>query len=446
MMMRPRWLGTTLAVLTLLTGLLALPADIGSAAEQPAAGTCPDPSGTVKLGASYFGSVQQNAAEIGAGEDPAAAGDQAIVQGYQDGAAAINATGGIAGCDVEIVPFNFSARAADFNQVSQQECAAFTQDDQVFAAFGNAYESKVTVDCMAKAKTPFVTAGGVYPPTCADYKRYAGYVYSTASIATCRFGSFIKLWDKAGLFPEDAKVGIIALDDISKQGRTLAEGIWTPALKKMGIPAQTFSYTGAINAATFADVGAALSNAVLQFKAAGVNVVLFTPAGAQALASFLPAARAQDYFPNYGMDTADALTIVGTGLGEGAVKTGIAISWSINDLPLTDQQALPSNPTIEACAPWSPSTSSATLTGSSPYCDYLHFLQAAMKGATKLDAASLKKGVEALGTTFVSSLTYDGATKFGKGKYDGATKAMVLEYDVATKTFQPMSDQLVTIP
>jgi ABC-type branched-subunit amino acid transport system substrate-binding protein len=446
----PRFAGARpLVAATLIALVLATLTAGGGGAAGAAAdpGKCAEPSGVVKVGISYFGGVENNLGEIGAEETaditPAT---RAILDGYKAGTQALNDQGGLAGCEVEPVIFNFSAASSDFNQTSQQECAAFTQDDRVLAVFATAYETRVAVDCFAKAKTPFFTAGANYPPTCADYKEHAGYVYSVASVATCRFDSFIGMWNTAGLFPKDAKVGILAMDDGSGQGKQLAEKVWTPALKHLKMPVETFTYTGAINSATFADVNAALANAVLKFKADGVNVVLFTPAGAQGVAAFMPQAETQGYFPNYGLTSADGLQIAST-LGGTAIKKAIAISWTIADLPLAAQQALPANPTIEACASWS-TPSTTALTGSTPYCDFLGILGAGLRGATKADAKALQKGIEGLGTTFVSSMTYEGATKLARHRSDGATRAMMLEFDPATKSFVPMSDEgsIITVP
>jgi hypothetical protein len=441
---RARSLCAALAVLTL-TGAAMFAVPAGAADSTAAAGECPDSSGTVKLGMSYFGSVSTNLGEIGA-EDSAelVPADQAVVNGYKDGIAALNDAGGIAGCTVEPVFFNFSARSADFNQTSQQECAAFTQDTKVFAVYAAAYETKVAVDCFAKAKVPMFQIGTNYPPSCADAQKYAGYIYTPSSIFTCRFSSFIKLWNDNGLFPKDAKVGILVKDDGSGQGDFLADKVWTPELKKLKIPVTTFNYTGAINGATFADVNASLGAAILQFKSDGVNVILFTPAGAQGPAAFMPQAKTQEYFPNYGITTADGFGIAAA-LGGDSVKTGIGISWSIADLPLTEQQALPANTAAEDCAAWT-APSTTTIPGASSFCDYVHILNQAMEGATKVDAATLKKGIAALGTTFVSSVTYDGATKFTKNRYDGAAKAMVLEFDPAAKVWNPITGKAVTIP
>ncbi|HEX5588354.1 MAG TPA: hypothetical protein VFZ17_13660 [Acidimicrobiia bacterium] len=413
------------------------------AAKSAASGSCPDPSGSIKLGVSYFGSVATNVGDLGA-DTATLPADQAIIDGYKSGAAALNAAGGVAGCQVEVVPFNFSARSSDFNQTSQQECAAFTQDTKVFAVYSTAYETKVAVDCFAKAKTPMFQISTNYPPTCADAKKYAGYVYTPAGIYTCRWGSFIDIYKQNGLFPKDAKVGILVHDDGSGQGKALADDVWGPKLKKLKIPYETFSFTGATNEATFANVNSAAGNAILKFKADGVNVVLFTPSGGQGAVAFMPQAKTQSFFPNYGLDIYDGLGIASS-LGADAIKTGVAVSWAISDLPLTAQQELPANPAIEACASWA-MPNPAGLTGSSPYCDFLSILQASMKGATKVDAATLQKGIAALGTSWLSSTTYDGATKFVKARADGGDKVRVLKYDPTAKAWESVSDKLTTIP
>jgi hypothetical protein len=414
-----------------------------------AATKCADPSGTVKVGLSFFGSLSGALNGIGGSEtSELVPADQAIVDNYQKGIDQLNEAGGLAGCQVEKVIFNFKATAGDFNQQSQQECASFTQDNNVVAVYASAFETKVAVDCFAKAKTPLFQIGTNYPLTCQDMKQHAGYLYAPVNIATCRFGSFIGIWNKAGLFTKDAKVGILAMDDGSGQGQTLADDLWTPALKKLKIPAETFTYPGATSSAGFAATGAALANGLLKFKADGVNVVLFTPAGAQGVASFMPQAAAQDYFPSYGLDTADSLQIAQT-IGAAAIKKAIAISWGIADMPLTVQNTLPENPAITKCATWSqPNPAVQTVKGSSTYCDFLNLLQAGFASATKTDPASLRKGVAALGTTFASSVTYGGATKFGPTRFDGAYQVRLLEFDPGTKSFPPMkgNTKAITVP
>jgi hypothetical protein len=412
--------------------LLAVPA---GAVKHATATKCSDPSGTVKVGLSYFGGVEQNVGDLGAGDIASLSpGTQAIINGYRAGIAALNDAGGLAGCQVEPVIFNFSAASPDFNQESQQECAAFTQDNKVIAVFATAYETKVGVDCFAKAKTPMFQMAGSYVPTCDDMKKYAGYIYLPDGVAGCNTASFVGIWKKAGLFPADAKVGILVFDDGTGQGKTIADKVWTPELKKLKIPVETFSFPGATSESTFANTNTALGAGLLKFKSDGVNVILFTPSAGQASAAFLPQAASQGYFPNYGFNTADGLTIA-TSVGATAIKTGIAISWGIADLPVTAQQALPTNPAITACAKWS-MPNPLGLTGSSTYCDFLSILQAGFANQTKANAASLKKGIDALGTSWKSSVTYGGASRFKKNHYDGVSMIQVLKFNPDAKAWE----------
>ena len=301
-----------LAVVVATSALWLVPGPTVSAAS---ADTCPVSGGSVKVGVAYFGAVAGAYSDIGG--DTTAAGanpDQSVIDGYKAGIKALNDSGGIAGCTVEPVVFNFSAQSPDYNQMSQQECAAFSQDNKVIAVYTPAYETKVAVDCLAKAKVPYFGSGTNYQPTCADAKAHKGIVYSPAGVYTCRFSSFIKMWDDAGLFPKDAKVGIMVSDDGSGQGPTLADKVYTPQLKKLGIPVETFKYTGAISSASFGAVNATVAQAVLKFKNDGVNVVLFTPVGGQGVSTFMPQAATQGYYPNYGVTSADSL-VVASGLG-----------------------------------------------------------------------------------------------------------------------------------
>jgi hypothetical protein len=441
--------GSIIVALVVSSALLAVPA---SAARTSGSGKCPDPSGTLKIGMSYSASVAAQAnATVGLSGELAPT-DRATESAYKAGAAALNAAGGVAGCNVEVVMFPFSVGGADFNQLSQAECATFTQDNHVAVVFAAGYETKVAVDCFVKAKLPvfFTPAAALYEPSCADSNK--NNLYAVASILTCRFGSFIKLWNDAGLFPKGAKVGILQFDSIDgeHQNQALVKSQYEPKLKKLGYTVETFTTTRSVGAGAsgFGDQSAQVAQAVLRFKTDGVNVVLFTPPGAQMLASFMPQALSQQYFPNYGFTSSDAISAARL-IGQNAMKKAIAVSWGIIDQSMPAQRALPANPAVKACAPWSvPSESGPvpTLTGANDYCDFFHAIQTGWRGATKLNAATLRKGITALGKSFDSAQTYDGATRFAAKKLDGGSKAMVLTWDPPTKEFIPITGKKVTIP
>jgi hypothetical protein len=413
-------------------------ASTAAAAPRAASTKCADPSGTVKVGMTYFGAVAQAYSSVG-GDASQAPGDKAMTDNYKAGIDALNAAGGLAGCQVEAVIYNFPSGSPDYNQESQKVCAFFTQDNDVIAVFSGAYETKVAIDCYAKAKVPFFASGGKYVPSCDDLKKYAGYLYYPLGVGSCRFNSLITMWDKGGLFPKDAKVGILAADDGTGQGQYVADKVYGPALKKLKIPYETFSYHLSTSVADFANTNSTLAPAVLKFKADGVNVVIFTPAGGAGSAAFLPQALNQGYFPAYGLHTPDNLPVAAA-LGANAIKEGVGISWWSGDLPLTTQQTLPANPAVPECATWTV-PNQVYVNGVSPYCDFLNLLSAGFKGATNTKPTTLAKGLDALGTTFDSSVTYGGATKYGKNAYGGIAVAQTLQFDPNLKQWTLTSPQ-----
>ena len=397
----------------------------------------------MKIGVSYFGNVGAAYSSIG-GDSSLSPADQAIVDNYKAGVAALNTSGGLAGCQVELVTYNFPASSPDFNTESQKECVAFTQDNKVIAVYSGAYETQVAVDCYAKAKVPFFASGGNYPPSCAELKKYAGFLYYAEGVGSCRAASFIDLWNKAGLFPNNAKVGILVNDDGTGQGTYVANSVYAPALKKLKVPYETYSFHGSTSTSDFANTNSALAPAILKFKTDGVNVVIFTPHGPTGLAAFMPQAQNQGFFPAYGLDTADSLQVAGA-LGAGAIKKGIGISWSITDLPLTVQQQLPTNTAITKCAAWA-QPSQVALTGVNPYCDFLNLLEAGFANATNTTPASLQKGINALGTSFLATTTYGGATKFGKNVFGGASMAQMLTFDPTSKSWKYIAKNQKAVP
>ena len=442
---RARFIGLVVALVAS-SVLLAAPA---GAVKSAAATKCPDPSGTIKVGVSFLGSTAASvSAKVGSVDTSASPSDQATAKSIQAGAAALTAAGGIDGCKVEAVVFNFSVISPDFNAVSQQECATFTQDNHVVAVLAQGYETALAADCFSKAKIPSFWADGVvlYKPSCetSPSKNF----YGVASVFSCRYASFINLWKGAGVFPAKAKVGILQYESVDgeKQNEALVNDEWGPQLKKLGIPYETFSVSRPPTSAGYGDVGTQMNAAVLKFKSDGVNTVLFTPPGATMVTTFLPAAQAQGFTPNLGLTTNDSpLTVA---VAPGAVKKAVAISWQTGDLTTTAQQSLPSNPAVAKCAPWSVPNEAGfgPQTGASNVCDFYNILAAGFKGATKLDAATLRKGIVALGSTFDSSMTYGGATKFSQNVLDGATKAQILVWDPITKAFVAQSKSVVPLP
>ena len=80
---------------------------------------------------------------------------------------------------------------------------------------------------------------------------------------------------------------------------------WKPALAKLGITNPTvFTYFQCHSVSDCATTTNDFSSAVLKFRQAGVDHVLFTPDGGDAVFFFFQVAHSQKYYPRYGMTTA----------------------------------------------------------------------------------------------------------------------------------------------
>jgi ABC-type branched-subunit amino acid transport system substrate-binding protein len=418
--MRHRWTSLVAATTIVVSGAVAVPVAGDAHAARPAARvSCRNPSGSVTVG-------------VGNSADPTASGHSTL-DDYQAGISALNRAGGLAGCRVEMVVFDFETVGADIDEQSRQECATFTRDNDVLAVFATGFETAAATECFARSRTPVFTTGDHDVPACGS-ERGARYAYAPSGIAPCRFGPFIGIWNREGLLRDDRVVGIVVVDDDSGAGRTVADTVWGPELRELGIRFTTAVVPAAKNPPGFSEATGTLSDGVARFMAEGVNVVLFTPSGGQGIAGFLPTAAARGYFPEYGVTSADGLRGAST-IGAAAIKRAVAISWLTDDLPLADQQSLPANSAVEKCAQWS-GAAATTVDGASRFCDFVNILEQTLGKAQRANAATLRTGVEALRTTFVSSLTYGGATKFGPNRHDGGHQARVLEFDTQAKTFR----------
>jgi hypothetical protein len=398
-----RWtslvVGVTVGVAVSAALSTALSAAPAGAVKTAPRSQCAHRSGSIELGLSYAAASSE--------------AERATVDGYQAGIDELNRDGGLAGCRVETVVFRLDPMRVDVDQQAQQECTVFTREHHVLAVFSVAERSDSSDRCYADAKTPVFTAGNVVRSACGAATVDAAYLYAPAGVATCRLGPLIGIWDRAGLFPDDATVGIVVVDDGSGQNRTLADEVWGPELRARNVPSVTMTAPRANSPAEFAESLAAVSDGLAGFVADGVNVVLFTPSGGEAVAAFMPAAAARDYFPAYGLTSADGIPLAST-VGTAAIRRALAISWLSSDLPLADQQALPANPAVEQCARWATPTET-TRTGASPYCDFLNILHRTLARARNANSASLRRAVEEDAASDTSRVGHGGSIAHAYG-------------------------------
>jgi ABC-type branched-subunit amino acid transport system substrate-binding protein len=357
---------------------------------------------------------------------------------YTHIASYINATGGLAGCPIQFVYYNFQfGDPAGESDNSQNECTAFAEDDHVFAELNQSNENSTLISCLAQKKTVIIYGGGLQSrPTPADYKNYSPYLYSLAYINTYRLGPTIDMLNSAHFFgadPSKAKVGILQANDGTDTNQKLVDTLWKPALAKLGITNPTvFGYNQCHTVSECATTTGQFSSAVLQFRNAGVDKVLFTPDGGDAVFFFFQVAHSQKYYPQYGMTTASGPSLFNT---EPKDEQGaaMAVSWYAGDvfpnLPAILQAQTGPNATKTKCAAMLKQYYPAYYQLYYALCDQVFFMQEALKGQTKISADTLKAGADKLGTTFPMASGYGNATFGPTCQYDGATSARVIQWN-----------------
>jgi hypothetical protein len=232
------------------------------------------------------------------------------------------------------------------------------------------------------------------------------------------------------------KVGLISWDNPSyRYGVTSG---YVPALKKLGRTAQTSYVAIPQSANSIADAGAAVSSAVLSFKAAGIDHVFIQdgPAGVFGGAGltllFLNNAKSQSYRPRYGFN---ANNVPGYSIYPSDQQHGMLAVDYTDYMPEQDAGIAPSAGRqhcfdIMKKHGVTPSDQNTYGTAASA-CDQIWFLEALLDRATAPTLQAVLAVVDGLGTAYRSPLVY--GSRLGPGQHDGGYLARSSMYDDTCK-------------
>ncbi len=409
---------------------------IGGTAPAIAAG--PGCKQTVKLGVTYStdeGAVLTQLGNASLGKEVTS---PTLVQTtkalYNRIANYVNAHGGLDGCPIQFVYYNFQfGDPAGESDNSQNECTAFAEDDHVFAELNQSNENQTLISCLAQKHTVIIYGGGLqYRPIPSDFTKYAPYLYQPDYANPYKFGPVPTLLAKGGFFganPASAKVGILLADDGSGTNQHLVNALWKPALAQLGIKNPVvFTYFQCHSVSDCATTTNDFSSAVLKMRQAGVDHVLFTPDGGDAVFFFFQVAHSQKYYPRYGMTTDSGPSLFNT---EPKDEQGnaMAVSYLAYDLfpnlP-AEAKAAPPNATKTECEAMLKQTYPAYYELYYPLCDEIFFMVNALKGSPTISATALQAGANRLGNTMPSASGF-GNLSFGPpDHYDGLTTARLI--------------------
>jgi len=331
----------------------------------------------------------------------------------------MNQHGGLAGRAITPIYHATDPTNGTFQSQAEAECAAFTQDDHVFAVIGTVLADN-QFDCFAKTNTPFLAqTASLYDHTM--YDRHPGLVYQPFMISAERLGVWIDSLFGQRYFAAGGKVGLLELDN--GVYHRFADTVIKPRLGAHGIQlADEFAFTVPDSAASAGSLFAQANNAVLRFRAENINEVVLSPTGGTIPFVFMQSAESQGYRPRYALNSLEVPAFVTQNVPVAQLSGSVGVGW----LPASDvyykEVAHGVNPAEDLCFNITKRNGDEV----KRYCDGLFFLAAALQKAPEFTPAGLRAGAEALGTSYDSPWTF--ATRFGAGRYDGARQVRALAF------------------
>jgi hypothetical protein len=384
---------------------------------------------TVKLGVEYFDTAQLGTFANSAGVKGVGATSQ--LQTYQVAADYVNRHGGLAGGRKLVIVPRQRSTTESTSSAGQASCAAFAEDDRVFAANADLTEDSPLVACLAKHGVLSVTGGQVEAGSRDDFAHYPGLYMGPSTMETVgAAGAYVDALVRQGLLTPGSTIGLLWFDFsdfvVARQAGLL------PALARHGLKVKTEfrSHYGG-SASDLGAIASQMQSAELQFRAAGVDRVLSLDFQGTLLFFFMQQAQQQGYHPRYGLASWSDLDFL-TANGMGPQLTGATgIGW----LPAydVDAQHQPKTAPMTQClalmrAHGMSVTAQGDLILQYDACAKVFFLKALLDKARDLRPAGLRAALAQLG----QQPSYAGfGDRFDTNRPWGAAVYRDLGYDAA---------------
>jgi ABC-type branched-subunit amino acid transport system substrate-binding protein len=344
----------------------------------------------------------------------------------------INAHGGVAGHLLRPAFFNYDFSTSNRPGEDQAACTALTEDHHVFVAVGLLSEiDPVMVNCFQRHDTPFIYAS-TEPLSTATLDHYPGLDYTPAFPDLQRAARMLADGLAAGqAFTPASKVGILRLDlpdyvDVTAH-------VLRPELARLGV--DVVDEEGYDNSnGQEQDVG----NAVLKFRAAGANTILFL-SDANAPFYFVAAATSQGYFPRYGFSSSNAPELLAENYPAQALQGATVVGF--NRYEDVDGGGTPTPAAQQRCASIFTADGGTYPSGISyitinAWCDSFFFFRAIASEAVvsgTLSSASMLAAKNRLATSFPVSSAY--LSRFEAHRIDGLGGYQLLRYAAGCTCF-----------
>lgn len=369
--------------------------------------------------------------------------DDQVKSFYQSIVDHINNDGGLLGKKIKPVFHGVSVTEAAGSAADEAMCTDFTQDHRVFAVMALPNHSENLVSCLEKANV--ITLDPVISVALDDTAFAEHPLYATAGalslsrVAAVQVNGLVQ----QGFFAPDAKIGLIGYNT-APFTRAIEETL-KPTLAKHGLTIADEQLVKPVaGSADRTAAQQAISNAVLRFKGAGIDHVLFFDVQGGTLTPWAKTATSQQYYPRLGISTNQNpghLSYAGNKKDTDQINrysTALGVGWST----MMDLAAPPANPTGELC------TSIMKAAGASTdqtemfwaLCDQLLVFAAAVNAGGELTPAAALAGLEKAEN--LPSAELAGPPDFSGGRRDGAGVVKFLSFAKDCECFQYSSDAI----
>jgi ABC-type branched-subunit amino acid transport system substrate-binding protein len=378
----------------------------------------------LKLGITYIDNSQSSEA---LGVDDESTVDmrhisQALVKG-------INAAGGMHGRRLEPTYFQFNGQSADYSTQAAEACAQFTQDQKVTVVVDTAFGATGGFrECLQKSGVLSLTTQ--YEGDRVSSRAASLHASPSGMVLDREYTAVLEQLAATKYIGSGNQLGVVVegCPDVDRAwNNTLA-----PLVKRLGLKAPVVRrFTCAVGYSSLAGAGSSTSAAVLAFRQAGVDRVMFVSHFQDVLLLlFGPAAESQGYRPGYLLSSGAQPHSLRTQLPDG--------QWAgfhgVGHEPYGDTDAASPAAGDQRCLqlvksgglqPATHDDYGLVLSLCAPYV-LLDETLGRTGGAS--DARSLMSAINGLGSRFVAPGTVAGRSRFGPDRHDGGDAVRVFAY------------------
>ena len=343
----------------------------------------------------------------------------------------INGHGGMGGRKLELVTHVTQSLQGTFDQQAEEACTDLTEDHHVSVVVGGALVPTLNLaDCLARHQTPLVW-NYVFMTDRPTFSRYANYLYMPSMIQVERLGGWIDAAADSGYFANSI-VGLVRYDEPVQ--KHLSDDVLKPRMAAHGVRVtDEAAFRPATGAASAADLSAQANSTILRFRSENVNRVVLQPTAAVLPLLFFTAAQTQNFHPRYTFTSFDEPWFQTQNNGASQLAGSMVFGW----LPAEDvafEQDPGLNPTAKRCVDITPDANPKGNGSIRRYCDALLFLKAVFDHGADPSVAGLRRGIDALGTSYESAWTF--ATSMSSQRHDGAAAARLVLYDTGCSCYR----------